>query len=1665
MYFCSNTSFFNGLLKELEEKKKQKLVDIQSTDVLSVNLEETKTSMMAPPRKNKRSPEKKSSTTRPSTEKTTSFEEKLTVHVLEDSAKQLYQQFKTTRIHVTVERDEAEQVKAAVEEQRLIQKVNEKSVSAVREETTPVPSRRKTKALTTDTEPLQYKVETVATAIPDVSKPSIPLPVSKDVAGGLTEKVDETLESSFTKSLTEQARTTAKLGDTSKDAIRPEVSLEITDAKPTPIKDDSEPITKTDAKQRMSVPEISQVITEPTEAADLDGSKLLPKKRKSKSQKPTDEPDSQISLTYKEQAEALPMDKTIIIPSGKSEVLGLSVAPEPVLAAERSSCVVKEPEKPLEIAVSEQIEVLPPKRKSKSPNLPQKHTDQQRKGESDRVEPEDGKKEPDNLKSSSTSQEVSITTETISKISPTKRRSKGATLLPEQDTKEGADTKQEPDSQKPSREPTKDAEETKVMPIRRKSKTLEVFTETEKVSPQDRISFMEPKETTQEAEKDPTVTDIVAETAVVEKSTFIPPRRKPKSSELPLQLAETEVPQTVEDPEGQKVGVATNKVSPTTRKSKGPKVSPDLPHKVETHAMEKPESLITEAAIVEETKVIPSKRKSKENPDSQKPEVVTGPAEMVVEKGKLSPTKRKSKGAKHLTEVVTKDVAEVTKEQDVQKSQTETVIIGTTDAKSTKSREELQSEKATSTAQVVVGVPGSTIVEEVKFLPPTRKSKDPKVSPELPHKDKTQAVEKPVSQETFSISFRSAHNEPEQTKKESESPVVALPVLQISSQQIQEPKTTSQKSELSDIKPRVNKDVKSEITVQVQGSYDVQEYPEKKLSTIIIGTSEVFVIADTHPLKVDTLSHAEPLESRSSTLPKDAVAESQEPKAKSEKAPEQSITKSTDQSKTPETQPHLSSEPTDAPYGADYVDKLWKNTAEIQRRYLLLDMPDIGIRQTCDRKNFNPKPVSDSSQPTSVVCAVAQPHDTEMDVAAISPTEQEIMRLSESLSQLKLTQERHKEDKEQGDKHKKEIIKVSKEKEDEVDFMKESVILCEAVPKSKDATSTNAQLEKTAVKKTVMKMQLSSNEFPDTMAQPTSPASAVSTPDQEGTTVVKEHGVQEQPPTVWTYFMDQPAKTLDEKSLKVEKIHLGPEVCILQLDIETATEEHGNQEPRIEIQTSIRIDEEPENQDKTFADVEPEKAADVMTEKKLQGIRTECQDNVTHRDSAPPTSVVSELLQPYDTETEFIEINLYEQDTVKSSQREIKIEFLKTTQDRTTEVKEQGVKEEHPEPSIHGMDDVTGSLEEKSVKIEKIPMEPQVRVLQLDIPPGLEEHANAFVVKAEEQRTDRVQTQGEKEHMHDARLHELSDGEEKIHKEPEVCVLQPDTEELLKEHEIKCVVIGTVTGIDKHQTSILCEKVLENKDLTFAAAQPKETAVDVPMVEMMEVVKEPDSRITKGSFAVKAKVTSRRRKSKEGPESLKPSSALEVVKGPAEINVVEEGKVSPTKRGSKGPKHLSEVDAKDLAEIVKEPDLQKSLEQTKAVLLIEPRSVSKSSDDTTAVEPGYDSRGSTEVKPQEAKKELESEKVTSTAEIIMGAPETTSPEISQVISPKEETQTKEKPHSQITEATIEEETKVTPKRRKSREDPASQKPSTRDVVTAPTEITVVEKGKMSPTTE
>ena len=166
---------------------------------------------------------------------------------------------------------------------------------------------------------------------------------------------------------------------------------------------------------------------------------------------------------------------------------------------------------------------------------------------------------------------------------------------------------------------------------------------------------LSPKEETQTKEK---FLSQKTKPAIVEETKVKPKRRKSR-----------------EDPVSQKPSSNTSVVA---RKSESQKVSQELSPKEETQTKEKPDSQKTEATIVEENK----SRKSKEDADSKKPfsttDVVTGPTDMtVVEKGKMSPTKSQPKGPKRLPDVATKDVAEITKEPEIQigVEHTKTVLL------------------------------------------------------------------------------------------------------------------------------------------------------------------------------------------------------------------------------------------------------------------------------------------------------------------------------------------------------------------------------------------------------------------------------------------------------------------------------------------------------------------------------------------------------------------------------------------------------------------------------------------------------------------------------------------------------------------------------------------------------------------------------------------------------------------------------------------------------------------------------------------------------------------------------------------------------------------------------------------------------------------------------
>ncbi|KAM6917369.1 nesprin-2-like [Lycodopsis pacificus] len=243
-----------------------------------------------------------------------------------------------------------------------------------------------------------------------------------------------------------------------------------------------------------------------------------------------------------------------------------------------------------------------------------------------------------------------------------------------------------------------------------------------------------------------------------------------------------------------------------------------------------------------------------------------------------------------------------------------------------------------------------------------------------------------------------------------------------------------------------------------------------------------------------------------------------------------------------------------------------------------------------------------------------------------------------------------------------EITSVTITKVSRIDIDQTS-IQGEKVSENKVLTSGVAQPQKTAVKMTKVVVRT-------------------------GPTEAKEHVVQELHPKVSTHGLHDLPMSLGEKAVRIEKIRMGPEVCIPPLAIPTTLENKNTsvtraKEPSIDtVQTNIQSERAQKNKDNTSPDVKPEKAA---FEKRVDGqkITIERQDEVAQSDSTQSTSVASE-------------VSLSDQDTVKPSETVIKQELIKTTQERPQKVKD--CKEVHAVVSTKDVHDPPQSLGEKSFK-------------------------------------------------------------------------------------------------------------------------------------------------------------------------------------------------------------------------------------------------------------------------------------------------------------------------------------------------------------------------------
>ncbi|XP_068456166.1 proteoglycan 4-like [Clinocottus analis] len=389
--------------------------------------------------------------------------------------------------------------------------------------------------------------------------------------------------------------------------------------------------------------------------------------------------------------------------------------------------------------------------------------------------------EPCIQKSSSTPEVITapskITVVEKSKPSQTKRKSKDLQLSPTFASTKLTNTKEEPDTQKPSSTPglftatpeTTVVEKADLSPIKIKSKALELSPDlatTDQTKTKEKPEGQKPSST-------PELVTTTTEVFVVEKGQLSPTKGKSKGLKLSPDLAPTELTPTKEKPETKKPSstptpemvkettevtfVEKGKLSPTKGKPKGLKLSPDLATKELTPTKEKPETKkpsstpemeteTTEVTVVKKGQLSPTKLKSKdlklspdlapteqtktkEKPEGQKPsstpELVTTTTEVtVVEKRQLSSDKEKSKRLKPSPDLAPTEL--------------------------TPTKEKPQTKKPSSTPEMVTETSQMTVVEKEVLSPTKGKSEGLKVSPELATTELKKTTDEPCIQKSSS---------------------------------------------------------------------------------------------------------------------------------------------------------------------------------------------------------------------------------------------------------------------------------------------------------------------------------------------------------------------------------------------------------------------------------------------------------------------------------------------------------------------------------------------------------------------------------------------------------------------------------------------------------------------------------------------------------------------------------------------------------------------------------------------------------------------------------------------------------------------------------------------------------------------------------------------------
>lgn len=867
----------------------------------------------------------------------------------------------------------------------------------------------------------EFSVEPIQTAFEEQIEPSNP-PVNLDEQQAAASSTENT-ESAETKLIPTRRKSKISGPGTSLQELQSEV-----DSEPDGLKDSSAeevtdpPVrslqTETVAEEAKETPAIVPDVSDPSAEVVKTADPEIPMRKKSKS--------FQVSTTS--ELVSPPGRGTDTLCEGPAEPEKLSTAPESGHAQDEN--------KP-----------LPPKRKSKGSELPLKSdAEKHQTKELPEVEGlasnnhtvvEETKLVPTRRKSKNG--QVSINLETLSqvnsqmssntgmahpvtlaeenkaKLSPMQRKAKGPKQTAEPAAKDTGKTSKEPDSQQ-----SLVKTEGKLTPVRRRSKTSLA------------VIDLESKDARKEG-KSRSISSATQGSALTAETTA----RKSQSPKISVKpshkeeakasgkkdemtaVEETElIPTTRRSKENETTVVDKGKLSPAKRKPKSLKPSKGFPTRESSSPKMNPDKAIS--TVLDKGKLSPTKRKSKASKPSKElsttelpkekqeplaPEMVKENPDVtesaVEEMVKLAPSERKSKGQKVCLQLSDKELVKEAEGSDLH------ALFPASDVDRTAAEIPMEENNGTSVDKVSSeGLKESSDLSEPETTNTTEESDT----------EKKLSSPEEVTPEVPVTGFIQSKEEPDTERPQSPPEMVPTEVSEI------KPHWDHWKpnSDLSDQETSTSRDSdgqRSPSAVELEVESDGQEAAETAKEPTM--EQEMDENTDEAPVPGQPEEGEEvPAPETSSALQRDTdeTGISAAP-ACVESVTQAEVQESTntveEENTTPFMEnnlPHLSSEPAGALKLSEYIDSLWKDADETERRYLVLDVPEVSFSQTSDRAPdhretaVEPSPEPDSEEPSDKDTSAEA--ETEEDTAGVQhAVSEEVLAQTALLSEGRPNQE------------------------------------------------------------------------------------------------------------------------------------------------------------------------------------------------------------------------------------------------------------------------------------------------------------------------------------------------------------------------------------------------------------------------------------------------------------------------------------------------------------------------------------------------------------------------------------------------------------------------------------------------------------------------------------